>query len=305
MLTPRDIRQVSTGFGIYDHEWRAYVPTLGEPFLLGGLLAYFDGTVVYLCAYPLGDPHRVVPGEEIARLLSTQSEFAGARAAVVWGRFEAPPSISIGDDEPLASVMRLGYDDEAFDSVVDLPRFFSPERRMLRAYRVARDSPLETTTRQLTQLQPEHLALIAAWAESHSISSIHASFACGVAEYVSEPSMYVTEARLEGRLLGFAVISLASADHAVFLQNFNHRLSGVPVGDAVYAAMFHFVAERSVTYLHLGYSATPGLLKFKRKWGATTDQPPYSEAGFTNEVELATAIREHRVDWRNRVHAMT
>jgi hypothetical protein len=301
MLTPNDTREIATGFGIYDHEWRAYLPTLGEPFLFGDFLAYFDGTVAYLCTYALGDTGRVLSSAEVKALLAGRDELAGARAIVIWGRFEAPPTISLGGEEPLECVMQLDYDDDLVDSVVDLDQFFSPDRtRMPRAYRVACKSPLKVTTHRIEQLGPEHLAVMDFWAASHAVLPIHASFARGVTEYVREPSMYVTEARLEGRLLGFAVISISAPDHAVFLQNFNHRASGLPVGDAIYASMFHFATERGVRHLHLGYSATPGLLRFKRKWGPLVDQPPFREAGFTNEVELANAIQEHRVDWRNR-----
>ena len=298
MLTQSDIQRVTRGFSIYDHEWRAYAPTLGEPFLLGDCLAYYDGTVLYVCAYALGDTHRVISADEVQALISEPGQFGRTQAVVVWGRFAAPQALQVEDGEGLSRVMQL-EDSDLVDSVVDLPRFLLHPPR---AYKRGRECVLATVTTRLEKLAPEHLALMDSWAATHSVSRIHASFAGGVSEYVSDPAIYVTEARLDGRLLGFALISLSTPEHAVFLQNFNYREDGLPVGDAVYAAMYEFVAARGTRYLHLGYSATPGLLQFKRKWGAIEDQPPYREAGFTNDGSLAVAIREHRIDWRNRLY---
>jgi hypothetical protein len=307
VLTPDDISAVHEQFGIYDHEWRAYAPLLGEPYLVDGYLLYFDGIVVYVCAYRLGDTTQVLSETAIKDTLRGCPQFADARAIVIWGQFDAPLHINHPGDktnEPLKRVMFVEYDTTSRDSVIDIAAFDHTHARWPRAAcNKVRRSALVATTTQQDALHAEHLGLIDEWSSEHAIEPFHAALAASVAYYIRDPCMYLTEARLDGRLVGFAVLSMSSHRHAVFLQNFNSRQAGLPIGDAIYAEMLRFAREHDANFLHLGYSATPGLLRFKRKWGARCDQPPYREAGFTNDVSLGTAIKARSVTWQQRLLA--
>jgi hypothetical protein len=299
VLSTADVSAIQAGFAIYDHEWRAYAPVLGEPYRIDDYLLYFDGTILYLCAYALGNPARVLTAGRLADLIGRVAVSPAPEAVVIWGRFEPLASINpTGVTYPLASVMQINYDDSAVDTLID---FAAPNAQRERMRDRARRNALTTTVRQYRELSAQHLRLITEWAANHDLSSFHAAFATGVAFYVRDPRVYIVEASREEELVGFAVISLVSANRAVFLQNYNLRCPGFAVGDAVYGAMLDFVSEKHVQYLHLGYSATPGLMRFKRKWGGNFDLPPYREAGYSNRASLRTAITAHRADWAQRV----
>ncbi len=299
------MRHVRDCFGIYDHEWRAYAPILGEPYLVHDYLLYFDGVALYLCAYHVGDTTRVLPERELFALLVSHPQFATARAVVIWGQFDPPSRLSLPDQVdggPLERALFIDYDAATVDSVIHLTCSSSQLTRQVQVeHDKAVRAGLALATHRRRALGAEHLSLMTEWATNHSVSPFHAAFASSVASYVADSSIYLIEARLDGVLVGFAVTSLSSPQHMVLLQIFDRRQAGVRISDAIYAAVVRFVCEHGVEFLHLGYSATPGLLKFKRKWRANFDQPPYREAGYSADPTLAAAIAQHRITWIQRL----
>jgi hypothetical protein len=196
------------------------------------------------------------------------------------------------------------YDDALVDSVVDLRLSRTAIVRRIEAEsRRAARAGLELSVVRRHMLGAEHLYLIDEWAGGHSVSPFHVTFAAAVANYVSAPPIHLIEARLKGELMGFAVVSVASLRRAVVLQLFAQRRAGVRIDDALYAATLRFVDERGVDALHLGYSASPSLLRFKRKWHATRNCPPYREAGYTADPVLFAAMIEQKATWQQRLTA--
>jgi lysylphosphatidylglycerol synthetase-like protein (DUF2156 family) len=194
------------------------------------------------------------------------------------------------------------YDPTDIESLVDVAAFdYSHERSAREMYQRVQRSNLSVETVQRPQLLAEHLGLIEEWSTSHDVSPYHAALAAAVAAYAADPAVHLVEARLEDRLLGFGVISAPSARRVAFLQNFNTRQPGVPVGDSIYAEVLAFARRRGAQYIHMGYSATPTLRAFKKKWAARLDQPPYREAFFTSDSHLAPALKTGNYSWQARL----
>ena len=306
MLSRADLESIELGFSIYDHEWRAYAPVLGEPFLVDGYLTYFDGALISICAYRLGDTTCELSSEALTALLSSAT-FERGRAVCIWGRFHDPGSaISIptqtGGTRTLGNVKFTDYDPTDSESVVEMATFDYRHERAAREMngRVQR-SELHTKVVQRRSLGAEHLSLIDSWSADHRVSPYHSALAAAVATYVADPAIHLVEARLADRLVGFGVLAASSERRITFLQNFNAKLSGMPIGDAIYASVLAFASTHGAEYIHMGYSATPSLQAFKRKWGAKMAQPPYREAFFSDDSRLDPLLRNGHYPWQARL----
>lgn len=308
MLSPADLLEISENFSIYDHEWRAYSPTLGEPFLIDGCLVYFDGTLVSVCAYRLGDPAYELTETDVTSLLTQHPEIAAARGVCIWGRFPdintlCPPQ---SDAQPrhLVRVRYNDYDPADVESLIDVTAFdYSHEPAAREMYRRVTRSALVVEVVQRPRLLAEHLVLMDEWSTNHAVSPYHAALAAAVATYAADPAVHLVETRLDGQLVGFGVVSVSSERRITFLQNYNRRRPGMPIGDAIYAAVLAFAKERDAAHIHMGYSATPTLRDFKRKWAARLEQPPYREAFFTDDVSLVAALQAGLFPWQVRLFA--
>lgn len=306
MLTPANLHEITKRFSIYDHEWRAYAGVLGEPFLVDGYLVYFDGTLVSICAYRLGDTRQELTQSALTAILSTHSDFGIARAVCVWGPLHDFDALGLtrqgGERRTLPRVLFCDYDTDDVESLVDVAAFDYDRERAAREMRTrAQRSGLLVETVQRRQLLAEHLGLIDEWSTSHDVSPYHAALAAAVAGYVSDSAVHLVEARLQDRLTGFGVVSVPSASRMVFLQNFNMRQPGVPIGDSIYAEVLAFARTCGTKYIHMGYSATPTLRAFKRKWAAKLDQSPYREAFFTDDVRLGAILDSGNYPWQARL----
>lgn len=303
MLTVEDISRIGRHFAVYDHEWRAYAPVLGEPYLLNGCIGYFDGVILYVCAYPLGDSDGVVDADGVEAMVRSHPQFAGARAVMLWGRLESFSELVVSGESGLRRLERVTYSDYdplSVDSVVDVRVSADDAQRRERRRRVS-CSGMTTEVLQRPSLAAEHLALIDEWSRTKQVSAYHAALAAAVADYVGDSAIHLVEARLDGDLLGLGVLASSSSRRLVMLQNFNRRIPGMAVGDAIYAAATDFAKDRHADYLHFGYSATAGLLTFKRRWGASLDGKPYRDAGFTDDRELGSAMAAGLFSWQHRL----
>jgi hypothetical protein len=306
MLTSANLQEISRRFSIYDHEWRVYASVLGEPFLIDGYLVYFDGVLVSICAYRLGNTDQELTESTLTAILSACPDFAAARAVCVWGPLHNFETLSLaqsgGELRSLPRVLFRDYDTTDVESLVDVAAFdYDRERPAREMHRRVQRSDLLVETVQRPQLLAEHLGLIEEWSTSHHVSPYHATLAAAVAAYVADPAVHLVESRLEDRLVGFGVISVPSVSRIAFLQNFNMRQSGMPIGDSIYAEVLAFARVRGAEYVHMGYSATPSLRAFKRKWAARLDQPPYREAFFTDDAHLTAPLKMGNYAWQARL----
>lgn len=305
MLADRDRALIREHLAVFDHDWRYYAFTLGEPYLIRDRLVYFDGVFLYICAFSFRDIWEEATARDIHEIVVSRPEFARAQAVCVWGRFEPLEQVTIGSDDEARVLPSLNFSDYEpgfTDSVVDVAGFsYEQERKARLARNAVRRSGLSAQVVQREQLLAEHLALITEWRNTHEIAAVNASALVGIQAYVASGGAQLIECRCGGRLDGFVVMSAPAEDAAVYLAGFGRKGNGVRVGDGLYAAMLEFARERSLARLHVGYSASPELRSFKRKWGAHHDGPPFRECFFAESALVQSIIGSGRFRWQDRL----
>src|SRR4051794_4778524 len=118
MLPPSDLARIRDRFAVYDHEWRAYAPVLGEPHLVEDCLVYFDGTLASVCAYRLGDPSFELDQPALASLLEGLPVLDRVRAVGIWGRFSCPTTLRLPCGAgSVRSLVRVRFEDYAPEKV--------------------------------------------------------------------------------------------------------------------------------------------------------------------------------------------
>ncbi len=268
--------------------------------LLGRTLAYSDGVLLWVCAYQLGDSWHEYSAESVEAL--ARSVPAQPEGVVVWGRFEASREVHLnGVSHPLASF--ADYTPDVFDVAVDLASFsYSTFDKARLARNAAANRGVRVGVRRLDWLQAEHLALIHSWRQTHDVAPLLTSWTTALPALIRAAGTVVVEARdPSGALQGFAVVSLPTPQAAVLVQAFLRKGTGNRAGDAIYAATIELLMEQGVRRLHLGYSETESLLRFKRKWGAAIDGPPYRVACHTRTEAIAAAAKSGRLPWGQRL----
>lgn len=265
-------------------------------------MAYFDGVLLYVCAYRIGDPWKEASRREIEAVLQAQPEFSMAQGVCIWGRYKPLPAVTLGEGRRLPCAVFRDYDPLFVDAVVDLGVFnYETHKKARLAVNAVERSDLQLTVVRRGALLGEHLALIAEWASTHSVSQRSAGVLVGLPIHVKEPHVRVVECRWRESLMGFAVVSLMGDHSAIFTQGFSRRVQGLRIGDAMYSAMLGCAVESGLRRLHLGYSATEELLRFKMKWGAQRSGPPFRDALFTESRLLKGLFEEGRFRWHERV----
>jgi hypothetical protein len=301
VLASDDVAYISKRIALYDHDWRFYSVFLGEPHLIDDVLVYFDGTVLYICAFPLSDIWKEADRSVVSSILNRRPEFSNTQVVDLWGRFSPPEEVGVGG-RLLPRVKFTDYDPEMFDVAIDLDEFeFAKER----SARLARNAVLRKgLTARIVQrpvLLAQHMELMAHWRSTHDVSPVHACMAASVLYAIQQPQVYVVESFLGSKLVGFSVVSFPAADRAIYLQGFARNEPGSRVGDSMLAGMVTFAKDRGAKHLHLGYSPSDSLLSFKRKWGARVDGPPFREAFFCASHGLISLINRGRFLWRQRL----
>lgn len=296
MLSGIDYGALARGNVIYDHAVDFYSCFLGEPFYIEDCLAYFDGQVLQICAYPFGDPWVELGSEPISAIVRRVSEQRSEPQAVfIWGR------LSSSCDEIAPSYRRLWhsqYDDRDVDWVLrptDVPLkdgvFRRNIERACRRYTVGLGDAVTA----------DHLRLTSEWAERHDISALHAAFARGSIEFARSTKGVVIEAWRDESLAGWLVWCEIGTT-GVVLQTFGGPPSNSGVGDALTRAVVDAALARGLTSLRWGYASSVGLSSFKRKWGAVPEGPPYREALFMGPNSSRLSI-SGPFAWEQRLYA--
>ncbi|MEJ0061753.1 MAG: hypothetical protein WDO70_00745 [Alphaproteobacteria bacterium] len=303
MLTAAQIDDIDHAFGVYDHDWRYYAEFLGEPFLLGDCLAYFDGALLYYCAFPLSDCRKPVGRDQVLRSVEDFPFRRATRGFDIWGRYEdLPPELAMGGAEPLSLVTQFD-ESTATDAVIDLASFsYDTNREARLACNAARNKNIAVDILRRERLNAEHIMLMEAFFPAHEISPLHASFYLAIPALMKNPNIYLAEARQDGILKGYAVLSLINVEAASMPIGFYVKETGSRAADAVFAAMIAWGQARTLRRLHVGYSETDSLRNFKRKWGAATDGPTYRESRFAADTDLARYMKDGSHPWRERIY---
>jgi phosphatidylglycerol lysyltransferase-like protein len=302
MLAEIDLKILEEHASMYDHDWSYYSIFLGEPFLLSGCLSYYDGSILYLCAYRVRDPLDTISSSEIAELVTDFTQRHHIETVVIWGNFDWIPQVQTTDGAVLSMTVKREADPTVFDTCVDVQEFeYARHRKARLALNAVRRSGLTVRTVQREHLTAAHLKLIYGWLEIHAVSTVHLNFVTAVVAEIRDPRASIIEAHQGNDLLGFALLSQPTKHFAILLQVFSDRSGTSRVGDAIYAHIIDEVRARGVSHLSLGYSATDSLLTFKRKWGATIDFPPYREALLTTIASHVSAFEHGMHPWQQRM----
>jgi hypothetical protein len=292
---------ISNHIGVYDHDWRFYANFLGEPYLIDDTLVYFDGMIVYICAFHLKDIWAEYQPRALEAILSSPA-FSDARGVDAWGRITIEEEISVGRERPLPRIELTDYDPLKVDATIDLASFsWEREPSARKARKSASNKGLLVRVVRRHALSANHIKLMQYWHETHDVSVVHGAMAASIASIVRESEVYLVESYMKDELVGFAVLSFPSPHHAVALQSFGRNLPGGRVGDSLKSGTIQFAIEQGAQTLHLGYSASSSHLAFKRKWGARIDGPPYREAFYTDLAGLASLFRTGRYLWQLRL----
>jgi hypothetical protein len=298
MLAQDQIEIISKGFGVYDHDWRFYAEFLGEPYFINDVLVYFDGEIVFICAFPVGDVWREMSVEEIEAILNSKGEFQRAKGVDVWGRLSnMSEELRVGSGS-LAQSARFDYDPHYFDVAISVENFdYQANFKARLARNAAANQGLTTQVTQRSNFTARHIQLIRHWMSTHDVSAIHTSFAIAINSFIKQHDVYLVEVYEREDLNGFAVISLPTEDKAVMTQCYFENRPGKRFADSTMAACLEFAGSRGIRRLHLGYSASDSLLRFKRKWGADWNGPSFREAFYVISAEIAKRFQSGFHPW--------
>jgi|GEM_PF-4504683 hypothetical protein len=302
MLSPEQIKYADAAYSIYDHDWRFYSEFIGEPFLCGDCLAYFDGTVLSFCAFPLGDCARKVEGGDLLKTVENFPYAQNLRGLEVWGRYDPlPPNITCGGAS--LNLVESYAESTMTDVKLDVRSFSFETNAKARLNRNwARNKGVVTTVGKLERLSHEHIALMEQFFLTHKISTLHTTFYLAIPSLIKNDNVFVVEGRVEGKLKGYAVLSQPNPEVACMIIGFYDNAGGFRATDGIYAQTIEWAQAQNLHYLHFGYSATESLLAFKRKWGATIDGPPYYETRYAVDSRIADAFKNGKCTWRERVY---
>ena len=306
MLDREQITYIDSNFGVYDHEWRFYSSFLGEPFLLLDNLVYFDSRILYICAFPLSNPCQEINAEKIERIVTLFSDKKTLEAVNIWGRIsDAPSSIRIDKNKVKPIDLLDEYDSDDCESIIPIDQF---NYQKFKRAKSSRNSSLNkgnyTYINSPSLLTHQHIRLIEYFLSIHSdLSLVHTSFCLATQSMVGLDNVYFVDCYLEDKLIGFGILSLSMSKSANLIWGFYDNSNASRAADSVMVKVIEFCKEKGVKKLHLGYSATPSLLAFKRKWGATLRGPTYREIFYSSSETIVENIKTGSFLWRDRLFA--
>lgn len=288
---------------LYDHDWQFWSEFLGEPFLIDDCFAFFDGEILSICTFSLSDPSYEAHLQDIERILKSAPQFAAATGLRLWGR------LRFGRDTKIAQHYRciewFDYYESDCDLAIPLGEFsYATNRGARLARNAAQNKRMDARISKLQYLTTEHIAIIKEWIESNRVSRPAASIALSTQGLVKLPHVYVAESHCGDSLLGFSLISLPGQQLAVLLQSFMRVIPGSRIGDSLMVQAIEFSRKQNIARLHLGYSATESVRRFKEKWGATWRGPGYRYVAFSSSPNTTRLFQKGEYLWRDRLVAM-
>lgn len=309
MLTPSEAARISSHFNIYEHNWQFYQELLGEAVLLDDVLAYCDGSGLYLSAFPLSDARASLTAPQVLDAL--QAAFrrfpeAGIAFINIWGRFEdLPAGCSSEDGTDYVLAEQSDYYEAMFETIFDVEDFDrNRAKSAAKRLRNLRNSGISTEMLGVAGLSHAHLQIIERWMRMHEVSMVHREFFYTLKSYVGRDGVHVCEARKEGALVGLSIVAIVSDDRLVALNSFPMRAPGLKAGDALFAATIDFARQHGLRWIHRGYSANETLLHTKESWGSVSRTPPYREAFYARDESAAQMVAEGKFLWRLRLQEL-
>lgn len=301
MLSLEEIRHADAAFALYDQEWRYYSGFYGEPFLLNDCLAYFDGSVLSMSAFPLRQRDAPAGGPAILKSIERFFQYPGLRCFRIWGNYETLPPIIEHNGKVLKRVLQNDADPEDREAIIDVASFDLETNKPARnQYNQTRKLGFVTAVNKVDRLGAEHLALVEMFFDTHKMHPQHASYYLTLPSLIRNENVWLIEARFDGKLMGFGVMSRPNETSACLLTAFSDHAK--PAMDAVYGRMLEYAKEESIAKINLGYSVSDSLLRFKRKWGATEYGPTWHESAYAADADMEEMLKQGTFLWRERLY---
>lgn len=225
----------------------------GQPQWFGACIGYRTGDQVVLVGYPLHDP---LDGSAAAEAVDQVIGTPGVRTL----RF-------IGPVRPPQTPAQVRSSEDAYYGLT-LP--VRPPDQKLR--NLLRRAGREATISSGRALGSDHQSLVKQYLEGRPFSSATRQIYSRLPRYLeNSPGSLVLSARLrEGQALAaFAIGEFGSLSSAFFMFCFRDPLTAPPgSADLLLSALIEEAHARGHGRVNLGLGINPGVLFFKKKWGA-------------------------------------
>jgi len=226
--------------------------SLAEPHIHQGYLCYSRGAILIFVGYPLQGAISDRMMDDLRMTLESACE-----------RFQ-PTTISvIAPEIPPDGHVTAREGDQYFR--VNLPLNAKKPDVAYMVRRARRDLSVGEAA-----FGREHEALIEDFIAERDLSTAHQEIFRSIAGYLDcSHTARLLEARKTDELVAFTILDLGSADYGFYLFNFRSRAIHVPgASDLLLFEMARLAAEEGKRYLNLGLGVSPGIRRFKEKWGA-------------------------------------
>lgn len=299
MLAQEDIEYIEKHFYVYDQNWRMYQNYLGEPFLIDDCLVYYDGRILYICAFSLKE-YICVNVLDIFNKFKSIVPNETIEVIDVWGNCSID-SFLLNNK----SAILLDYTPRnslCFDSIVNVNSFSLKNQKKARlSYNASKNKCIHHRIVNLKTLSYQHIKLMENFVQTHKLVGPHLTIFSSISNLICDPKTYVVESYRDEFLLGFAVLMKVSNNNAVYcLACYDNTTRAA---DSTMYACINFCKSHNIAYLHLGYSASESLLKFKQKWGGRGEGIEYEEyfISLTNNNHLSLNLSKGKFLWQDRL----
>lgn len=273
MLEQKDIKYIEEHFYVYDQNWRMYQNYLGEPFLVENCLVYYDGRILYICAFPFEK-------DMCVNLFNVYNKFMNIipngtiEIIDIWGNCNTESFLLNNKNAVLFDY--TPRNSLCFDSIVNINSFSLTDQKKARlSYNAFKNKCIQNRVVKLTTLSYQHIKLMEHFVKTHKLEGPHLTIFSSIANLIHDPKTYIVESYKDNIILGFAVLMKVSNNNAVYcLACYDNETRAA---DSTMYACIDFCKSNNIKFLHLGYSASESLLKFKQKWGGSKDGIEYEE----------------------------
>jgi hypothetical protein len=242
----------------------------GEPFVQDGLIVYYDGRIVSLCAFPMRNTTKLdaVVCRQIAHRWVSER---GAEGVI----FVGPRSV---DFAVLAKLgLRKTWEEKPRRISAELFIDCSDRERSAfnrRLFRRSRALGFEVCVRTGGIISAEHFRLVERFYAERQLTAYLAEVAFVLPAVLRSEKVRIIEARQAGYLHGFVAMHKPFCDTAIGLfMMCNQQVPGV--SDFLYSVMLEQAYALGASYLNVGPSPSSGHFNFKLKWGGEPKVPPY------------------------------
>ena len=270
MLTRKDAGALrSLGLATVHDYWLTSL-TAGEPFYEGGVLAYFDGRMVTLSAFPLRD---CAPPADEALRGAARRWVSGRKAEAVLFVGPRPVRNLLGRDSGLRLIARAHRPVTSAELLIDCDDRHA-EARSRRRCRLGLAAGMRLGTRAGGVVSAQHFALVERFYRLRHLSSFLADVSFTLPALLRSRRVHLVEAWDGRRLAGFVMMHRPFDAVAVATFLFHDHLTE-GVSDLLYHGMLAHARGLGARYVNVGASPTRGQYDFKLKWGGLPLVPPY------------------------------